>query len=204
MNLQKLVRKIHIYVGLSLFLPILLFAASGLMLNHRWQIWDYWAERKESRREIAVQVPAAASDLDKARRVLSQIGVDGEINLLLYHADTDTLEIKTTRPGMMATIEVCAASGQGRADIVELNAWSLLPAMHVLSGLHSNIAQKKNWFWTQYWSLVMDLTAGALLLLLASGFYLWLKITSERRLGLLCLEVGAAVFALVFWFLSRF
>jgi hypothetical protein len=73
---------------------------------------------------------------------------------------------------MKRTIEVDMESGHGTVKTIDLNAWELLPSMHVTSGLHSNIPEKKNWFWTQIWSLMMDLTAVALLILLGSGFYI--------------------------------
>ena len=204
MNLQNLNRKIHVYTSLSFFVFIFLFASSGLMLNHRWDIWEYWSKREETVRTIAVRVPSDGSDLAKARDILSQIGVDGEIHTLRHHVKTNTIEIRTTRPGMKTTIKVDMTSGQGEVKTVELNAWELLPAMHVMTGLHSNIPEKKNWVWTQVWSLMMDLTVLAILVLLGTGFYMWLKLRSERRVGLLCLEIGGAVFILVFWFLAKF
>lgn len=55
--------------------------------------------------------------------------------------------------------------------------------MHTMSGLYSNIPDKKNWIWTRVWSLMMDLTVVATLVLLGTGLYLWLRIRLERRMG---------------------
>ena len=73
-----------------------------------------------------------------------------------------------------------------------------------MTGLHSNLPEKKNWFGTQVWSLMMDLTAVALLILLSSGFYMWVKVKAERRVGLVCLEIGVAIFGIAFWALCKF
>ena len=204
MNYSRLNRKLHIYTGLLFFLFILLFTVSGLMLNHRWAIWEYWSERIETTQDIQVVLREEGSDLEKARDVLEQIDVDGEIHFLLHDVQKNALEIRTTRPGMKATVNVDLSSGRGAVKKIDLNAWELLPSMHEMSGLHSNIPEKKNWIWTQIWSLLMDLTIVALLVLLFSGFYMWLQLKTERRLGLLCLEIGAALFVLIILGLAKF
>jgi hypothetical protein len=86
---------------------------------------------------------------------------------------------------------------------VDLNAWSLLPALHVMSGLHSNLAEKKNWTWTEAWSLLMDSTVVALLLLVSSGLYLWAGAGTDRHVGLLAMALGTGVTAAVLWMLCR-
>ncbi|MDA0710594.1 MAG: hypothetical protein O3B73_10350, partial [bacterium] len=126
------------------------------------------------------------------------------INFLLHHVSSDSLEIKTTRPGQWSLTKLSLVSGEGRITTTDLNAWSLLPSLHIMSGLHSNLPEKKNWLGTQVWSLMMDLTVVALLVLLFSGFYMWIKVKADRRIGLLCLEIGAVIFAIAFWAICRF
>lgn len=204
MHFSQLNRKLHIYTGLLFFFFILLFSVSGLMLNHRWAIWEYWSERVEATREIEVSLLQEGSDLDKARNIMQQVDIDGEIHFLLHHVQDDILEIRTTRPGMKSTIKVHMNSGKGSAKTIELSALDILPSMHEMSGLHSNIPEKKNWIWTQVWSLLMDLTIVALIVLLFSGLYMWLRMKTERRIGLLCLEVGGAILALIILALAKF
>lgn len=204
MNFQQLNRKIHIYTGLLLFLFIFLFSFSGFMLNHRWAIWDFWPSRVERVEEISVDIPEANTDLEKAQKIMSQTEYEGEIHFIAHHVQSNLFEIKTTRPGQKTTIKVDLTSGKGEITIIDLNGWELLPSLHLHTGLHSNITEKKNWFWTKIWSLMIDLTAIGLMILLASGFYLWLKQSNERRIGLILLETGSVVFILLFWMLSKF
>jgi hypothetical protein len=204
MNFQLLNRKIHIYTGLFLILFIFLFAFSGFMLNHRWEIWDYWPSRKEQVKDVLVAAPQGDTDLEKARDILIQTGYSGEIHFIAHHLQSNIFEIKTTRPGQKTTFKVDLSTGNGQITTIELNGWELMPSLHVLTGLHSNIPDKKNWIWTNVWSLMMDVTAIGLFVLLASGFYLWLIKPSERRIGLLFLEVGSVVFVLLIWIISKF
>jgi len=204
MTFQQVNKKIHIYTGLLLFLFIFLFAFSGFMLNHRWEIWDFWSSRIEHTEEISVDIPQADTDLEKAQKIISQIDAEGEIHFIAHHVQTNEFEIKTTRPGQKTTIKVNLTTGKGEINIIDLNGWELLPSLHAYTGLHSNIEEKKNWFWTEIWSVMMDITAIGLIVLLASGLYMWLKQRSERRIGLILLETGSVVFILLFWILSKF
>jgi hypothetical protein len=204
MTFKQLNRKTHIYTGLFLIFFIFLFAISGFMLNHRWSLWDYWKSRNEQVKIILVDIPDEDTDLAKARNILSQTGCTGEIHFISHNVQSNLLEIKTTRPGQKTAIEVDLATGAGQITVTDLNGWELLPALHVLTGLHSNISNKKNWFWTKIWSLMIDITAVGLLVLLASGFYLWLSLGRERRIGLMIMETGFVIFILLLWILSKF
>jgi len=50
----------------------------------------------------------------------------------------------------------------------------------------------------------MDLTIVALLILLFSGFYMWLQLKTERHTGLFLLEIGGALFVLVVLGVAKF
>jgi hypothetical protein len=71
--------------------------------------------------------------------------------------------------------------------------------MHIFSG-HGD----KNWKWANVWKFFRDLTAIIMVVLAASGFYMWLNLKTARRWGLLFLEIGATVFILLVWVLSKF
>ena len=204
MSLSRLVRQLHIYTSLAFFLPLFLFAVSGFMLNHRWAIWETFATRVESEEPVAVQIPTSGTDLDKAHSVLEQLNVGGEINSLTLEPDKNLWQIRTTRPGQWLEIKLNPTTGSGTLKRTDFNAWSIMPRMHTLAGLHSNIPEKKNWVWTKVWSLMMDLTAVATLVLLVTGLYMLTQMTSERRPGLIVLGIGSVVFLLTVWILGKF
>lgn len=202
MKAQRLIRKIHIYGGISLVLPLFIFTVSGFMLNHRWKPWNNFDSRIESVREAAVHVPQTGARLEKASAVLRQLGVESEINTLVYEPEKDYMLIRAVRPGTFLEITVTLSSGAAVIRKTDLTAWSLLNDLHTFTGLHSNIPEKKNWFWTKIWSIVIDLTALVMLLLLGTGLYMWTKLKNERRTGLLLLEFGGALIIILIWIIS--
>ena len=203
MNTTNLLRKIHIYAGLGFFLPVFLFSASGFMLNHRWGPWNNFADWAETEEEIHVIIPQTGTTLDKAKAILDKLNAAGEINTLEYKPENDLIHIRTTRPGQYLDINLSLSTGNGTIKTIETNAWSLLNNMHTHAGLHSNIPDKKNWLWTKVWSLMMDLTAAAMLTLLGTGIYMWTGLKKERRWGLAALETGGVILIFVMFMMIK-
>src|SRR4051812_18187851 len=74
-------RKLHYYLGLYFVFFLWLFLLTGLLLNHgQWSIAQTANQRRETRFERAVQIPANGSDLDRARIVARQLRLVGEID----------------------------------------------------------------------------------------------------------------------------
>ena len=196
---QRLNRKIHIYAGLFATLYILLFAISGIVLNHRLKIWDWFSNRVEKTREVAVTIPTEGSDLQKARTILRQLAVDGEIHRIVSEPAKGTFSFDTQRPGQFASVKLDATTGKGTLKTSDFNSWSILYNMHILTGHGS-----KNWIWANVWKVFSDLTALIMVVLTMSGLVMWWNIKSARRWGLICLEIGAVLFVFLTLMLSKF
>lgn len=198
-SFQKWNRKIHIYAGMFSMLFIIFFGVSGFMLNHRWSIWNWFATRVETTRDVTVQIPSDGTDLQKARAILKQLGVDGEIHRIVSEPVKQTFSFDVQRPGQFANVKLDASNGTGTLKTTDFNAWSILHIMHIFTG-HGD----KNWVWANVWKFFSDLTAIIMVVLALTGFYMWWNLKTARRWGLIFLELGAAVFVLLVWFLSRF
>ena len=73
-------RRLHYYLGLYLLFFIWLFAFTGLLLNHpRWQFAQFWPNRIQSTTEHGLESVAPAADIDRARDVMQQLGIAGEV-----------------------------------------------------------------------------------------------------------------------------
>src|SRR5688500_7400263 len=73
-------RRVHYFLGLYLLFFCWLFALTGLLLNHpRWEFAQFWPNRVRTTSEHALRVPSGSSDMERARDVMRQLGVAGEI-----------------------------------------------------------------------------------------------------------------------------
>lgn len=146
---------------------------------------------------VKSETPATA--LQKARAVLKQLNVDGQINRIVSEPTKQSFAFDVQRPGQFANVKLDAVSGKGTLKTTDFNAWSILRIMHIFSG-HGD----KNWRWANVWKFFSDVTAIITVVLALSGFYMWLNLKSARRWGLISLEVGAVIFILLVWTLSKF
>ncbi|MBM3838690.1 MAG: hypothetical protein FJ398_12145 [Verrucomicrobia bacterium] len=144
-------------------------------------------------------MPTEGSDLQKARSILKQIGVDGELNRIVSEPAKQSFSFDVQRPGQFANVKLDAVTGKGTLKTTNLNAWSILHIMHIFSG-HGD----KNWKWANVWKFFSNLTAIIMVILALSGFYMWLNLKTARRWGLIFMEIGAVVFFLLVWVLSKF
>ncbi|MFC1614012.1 PepSY-associated TM helix domain-containing protein [Gemmatimonadota bacterium] len=197
MKIKNLIRQVHVYAGFAMFLPLLLFAVSGFMLNHRWPLWETWNERREVQEQVSVEVPADGTALEKARSVLGQLGLAGEVSTVVLEPQEDSLQVRAQRPGQIVQLDLMLSSGRGTLKRTQLDGWFVVRNLHTLTGLHSNLQEKKNWTWTRAWSLVMDFSAVIMVLLAATGLYLWTVSEERRWAGLTVLALGALAFAAV-------
>jgi hypothetical protein len=85
---------------------------------------------------------------------------------------------------------------EARQAVVEMPRRGLADAMHWLHkmpGPHlANI--RGNWLWTRVWRVLSDSVVYLLLLITATGIYLWAVLRAERKAGLLFLAAGAVSF----------
>ncbi|OGG57272.1 MAG: hypothetical protein A3F84_02110 [Candidatus Handelsmanbacteria bacterium RIFCSPLOWO2_12_FULL_64_10] len=196
---QLLIRRLHVYVGLFFFGFLLVFTVSGFTFNHRWGLWDGARNRVEVNREAECRAPEGLEPLAVGRYVAEKAGVYGEVRSVFLRPERNQIEVVVYRPGYQANLTVDTEKGIAKVQERHMNGWVLMMNLHTLTGLHSNLQEKRNWLPTHLWSLMMDLTVLAILFLLGSGFYLWLQLTAMRRAGLWALGIGlASLLVLVF------
>lgn len=125
--------------------------------------------------------------------------MDGELNRIVSEPAKQSFSFDVQRPGQFANVKLDAVTGKGTLKTTNLNAWSILHIMHIFSG-HGD----KNWKWANVWKFFSNLTAIIMVILALSGFYMWLNLKTARRWGLIFMEIGAVVFFLLVWVLSKF
>ncbi|MDO8544623.1 MAG: hypothetical protein Q7S40_29630 [Opitutaceae bacterium] len=182
-------RDLHLYLGLVLSPFILLFAISTVLLNHRWQRTPTLPAA--AKQTTSIDVADGAGTLAHARQLLDQLHVTGEIDYVRHNAKAERLLIPVSQPGLTTRVEVDL---RARTATVEREAQGLggaLIYLHRMPGPH-NVAIRGNWIYLRWWSVVTDSVVYGVLLLTASGLYLWGILKAERGIGWLMLVAGTA------------
>lgn len=192
---RRLNRKVHIYLGLALLLFIVLFSATGLLLNHHFAFAEFWPKRAISTYERAIRPPRPAGDIAMARDLMGQLGVRGEI-VRTELAPGGQLKVQVARPGRNVAIEADLAAGRAKVEETKVNGWGVVRTLHTFIGVSlDDPARRRDWWLTSLWSLAIDLTCAGLVVLVLSGLYEAWTSNAKRAAGLTVLAVASAVCA---------
>ena len=175
---------------------VLLFAASVFYLNHG-KLNAGQQPAPETFRGLDIpdgldrlKGPEAVA---RAREILPQVNVSGEIGFLRYVPKDRHLIFPVSRAGSEATVHVNLDARTATVTHRPMNLWESLSYLHKMPGPH-NVAIRGNWVGTQVWRWFADATIYLLLFISLSGVYLWWAIKGERRTGLTLLAAGALTF----------
>jgi hypothetical protein len=195
-------QKLHLYLSLYFLVLLWLFAVSGLLLNHDWRFTEFWSQRQQSTNMHRIVPPTAVSDLGRARDLMKQLRLAGEIEWTTTQSANDHFDFRVVRPGRI--VEVKADFGKQTATVQEthVNGWGIVRMLHTFSGVQQTaLRAERDWRLTKLWSFSMDALAVGLILVVLSS----LVMAYERRekwlgaavaLGLGVLVCGFFVFGL--------
>jgi hypothetical protein len=197
-------RRLHFYLGLYFLLFVWLFSISGLALNHHWAFADFWPSRREATAERTIARPAMAGDLATAQALMRQLGIEGEVNDTKREPGADRFGFQVIRPRRTVNVEADFGTGLATVKEIRVNAWGVMSALHHFTGVSmTDETRTRDWWLTRIWSLAMDAVALGLIVLVASGVYLWYHLKAKRALGLLSLGLGLATSAFFLFGLGR-
>ena len=203
--LYRWLRDLHLYLGLFISPFVLLFAVSVFYLNHG-KLGSSVEPTPDTYRDL--KIPDGFDRLkgreavDRAKAVLPQVEVSGEIGFLRYVSTTQHLIFPVSRAGSEATVDIDLARRTATVRRRTMNVWESLSYLHKIPGPH-NVAIRGNWIGTELWRIFADATIYLLLFISASGVYLWWAIKGERRIGFTLLAGGAATFAGLIYVIVR-
>lgn len=184
-GLHPLIREIHLLSGLFLAGVILFYTISGALIAYA--PWLPGAGSTATTERIPLPAGAGASPGALRRFVEEEIAPRGRL-VGPQPTPADGLVVRYTRPG--GSVEATTTPGQSELVVVTTrHGWiRTLRGLHVLTGYAGGAA-------FVVWSLLLDLTALAVIGFALSGVYLWYKLSRRRRLGWLVL-VGSWCYTL--------
>ena len=188
-------RDLHLYLGLFVSPFVIAFAVSVFFLNHAKV--DSSAATSVIFRDV--QIPAALETargreaVDRARAIIDQVGVAGDIGFVRYVRKDQRFVIPVSRPGAETIVDVDIVQRTAAVSRRATGIFESIAYLHKSPGPH-NADLRGNWFWTRVWRWLADATVYLVLFISATGLYLWLTIKAERRIGMALLGAGAITF----------
>lgn len=191
-------RRAHYYLGLYLLSFVWLFSFTGLLLNHpKWAFADFWPSRQESTIGRQIKRPPAGTDLDQARNILDQLGLQGEVEWTQEPGDSNRFDFRASRPGHVFEVNTDLVLGQATVRHIEVNAWGIMRMLHTFSGVRADDTRnERDWILTSVWVFTMDTTAAGLVVIVLGSYYMWWRLPQKRGWGLAFLVAGWSACAL--------
>ena len=194
----RLIRDLHLYLGLFISPFVLVFAISVFFLVHTW-LPKIAPETSNTRVVSALPLPADLQTLsgraliDALKPALEKADVHGEVGFLQHLVKEEKLIIPVTVPGRQTIVTISTASREATIVTRETGLADAMATLHRSPGEHAP-AIRMNWFYMQAWRWLADTTAYLILFISVSGIYLWYVLRAERRVGFILLFAGALSF----------
>ena len=190
--MYRLMRNIHLILGLVFALVLGVYMLSSVRLAHR-----SWFSAKPTVTEETYSVDPSEAGTPRALglHLMAEHGLRGEI-ARVQTAQDGGFSLAIRRMGTNYQIQYQAGATEAQVRTNRLAFTGMLMGLHFTYG-----------FWHEsstinLWGAVMLLTSIALFLMGASGIYLWFKTYEERRIGSVLLAAGLA-FAIALMVLVR-
>ena len=194
----RVIRDLHLYLGLFSSPFVLVFAISVFFLVHTW-LPKIGSETSTTRVVSGLPLPANLQTLsgrpliDALKPTLEKAGVHGEVGVLQHLVKEEKLIIPVTVPGRQTIATISIASREATIVTRETGLADAMATLHRSPGEHAP-AIRMNWFYMKAWRWLADTTAYLILFISVSGLYLWYVLRAERRVGFVLLFAGALSF----------
>lgn len=177
-------RTIHIYLTMFAFLLMLLFALTGVVLNHE----DWIAGQTVKVDTTGVLPVALMKGPDKlmiVERMRSDFGAIGAVSS--FDDDEKTLHVEMKGPARHTEADIDRATGKITMSVERRGA------LMRLDDLHRGKDTGKPWRW------VIDVSAILLFLGSLTGILMWWALPRRRKWGVTALIGGVAATLVVYW-----
>jgi len=197
-RVYRLIRDLHLYLGLFISPFVLVFAVSVIFIVHAWRP-RIGSKTSTTRVVSAWPLPGGWQTLsgrpliDALKPALEKAGVPGEVGFVQHLVTEQKLIIPVTIPGRETTVSISIATGEATIVTRETGLADALMTLHKSPGEHAP-SIRMNWFYMRAWRWMADATVYLVLFISVSGIYLWYVLRAERAVGLILLFAGALSF----------
>ncbi len=159
-------RLIHVYVSMALLSLMIFFSITGITLNHP----QWFAEVKAEVVSADFSISHNLLTVEKQGKLIHYLLEEGHIrgSKLSFEREDDELFISDKGPGRYLSLTIDLASGDAFKEATDYGYWALFNDLH--KGRNSG----------DLWRLIIDLSAGLMILFSITGFVLAL---AQRRMN---------------------
>jgi hypothetical protein len=174
---------VHLCTGLFCLPFLAMYGASAVELAHR-----TWFRSTDEVTETHLALPPGLSGARAAaRELMKRHAIDGELVAVLETPGAVSFGIQ--RPGTLFHVRYMPTGGETLVIVRRSGFGRVLNELHGAAGMWHGFAP------LNAWAAVLGLVSLGLLLLGATGFYLWFRNPKERWIGVLLLAAGAGMAA---------
>ena len=186
-------RKLHFYLGLYFLFFLWLFSLTGLLLNHgRWAMAGAANRRQESRYERSIETPTGNTDLDRARDIMRQLNLVGEVDWPASQ-EPGRIAFNVSRPKDANQVRVDLSEKRASVQHFDNSRWATFRIFHTFGGSRYNApASERDWIVTTAWVIAMDALAAGLIVMVFGSYYMWYRLKPKRTIGIIVLIAGFA------------
>jgi hypothetical protein len=174
---------LHIYTSMAGFTLVLLFAVSGLTLNHQ----DFgWGDPEIRMSTVDLPMPLMATPDKTAigNQLKGALGIRSQVTD--YHEDPDQIQVTFAVPGKRTVVTIHRADG--KAD-VESETRGILGK---IDDLHKGFDSGRTWYW------IIDISAVILIVSSLTGMITLLALRARRRSGFIVGSLGVALIFVIY------
>lgn len=195
MTTSHFLRRLHLYLGLGLLPWLFMYGVSSLPFAHNQYFNDrdaakglpLWIVRSE--RPFDAPVPADQAQLQAfGRGILRDLGVEGA-NFGVYRQNANTLLINSY--SFLKSTRVVYALDRKKLTVEDRR----FRFDSFLTGLHARGGFEQDGWLADSWGIVVDLVCLAMILWIATGYYMWWGVPGHRRWGWVVILSSVAMFA---------
>ena len=191
----KLIRRTHMYLALFLTPWMVIYALSGLVLNHQETVRGWYGGKFNDFEKIEERPYAAAFSADAYARmiggqVLADLGLAGAFNV---QGTPNQPKLVITRNAAFTAHRVTYFRTENRLLIEKL----ALNAPMTVNRLHFRHGYEQPFIPAKIWGFMVDLAIVGLLFWIVSGIWMWWEIKPARTTGAIFALIGFGAFSLL-------
>jgi hypothetical protein len=175
---------LHIYISMAGFSLVLLFAITGLTLNHQ----DFgWGDPKltSSQMDMPMELLTNPDRTAISNQIRGALGIRSQMTD--YHEDADQIQVTFAVPGRRTAVTIDRLNGKGEVEAVNRGI------LGKIDDLHKGFDSGPVWYW------LIDITAIILTISSISGMITLLSLRARRRSGFVVGTLAVAMLIAIYF-----